>query len=183
MTAAGTTDKATVQTLSPQALKGLLDSGKAVELIDVRTPVEYRGAHLAAARNLPLDKLDVEAIKAERAGSMDQPLYVVCQSGARSRKACEGLLAAGIVAVCIEGGIPACEIAGIPVTRGKQGMSLERQVRIGAGSLVASGVLLGVLVNPWFLAIPGFVGCGLIFAGVTDWCGMGLLLAKMPWNR
>ena len=73
--------------------------------------------------------------------------------------------------------------AGLPVDRGTaKVMSLERQVRIGAGSLVLLGVILGLLVNPYFIALSGFVGAGLIFAGLTDWCGMGLLLAKAPWN-
>ncbi len=184
MTAIDTaSEKATVRSITPEELKGLLALGHAIELIDVRTPVEYRGAHVTAASNKPLDKLDAEAIKAARADCADQPLYVVCQSGARSHKACEQLLASGVVAVSVEGGTPACEKAGVPITRGKAVISLERQVRIGAGSLVALGVLLGALVNPWYLVVPGFVGCGLIFAGVTDWCGMGLMLAKMPWNR
>lgn len=173
----------TVQTISPAKLKALLDSGHMLDLIDVRTPVEYRGAHVTKAMNMPLDSLDADALKSKRSGHADQPIYIVCQSGARSHKACERLLQSGVPAVSVEGGTQACVQAGLPVTRGKRTMSLERQVRIGAGSLVASGVLLGVLVNPWILIVPGFVGCGLIFAGVTDWCGMGLLIAKMPWNR
>jgi hypothetical protein len=62
-------------------------------------------------------------------------------------------------------------------------MSLERQVRIAAGSLVVLGTVLGAFVHPAFLGLPAFVGAGLIFAGVTDTCGMGMLLARMPWNR
>jgi rhodanese-related sulfurtransferase len=177
------TDPSNIQTISPDELKRKYDSGDALDLIDVRTPVEYRGKRITVARNVPLDTLDAEAIKAQRANSGDQPLYVVCHSGGRSRKACEVLLAAGVAAICIEGGTPACEKAGVPTVSDQRVISLERQVRIAAGSLVASGVLLGVLVNPWFLIVPGFVGCGLVFAGVTDWCGMGMLLAKMPWNR
>ena len=71
----------------------------------------------------------------------------------------------------------------MPVTRGTtKVISLERQVRIAAGSFVLTGVLLAIFVHPYFIAIPAFVGTGLIFAGITDWCGMGLLLAKLPWN-
>jgi hypothetical protein len=62
-------------------------------------------------------------------------------------------------------------------------ISIERQVRIGAGTLVLTGVLLGAYVDPAFYGLSGFIGAGLIFAGVTDWCGMGLLIAKAPWNR
>lgn len=174
---------ATVNTITPEELKRILDSGQAVDLIDVRTPVEYRAVHVTTARNIPLDTINVGAVNAQRTGPSHEPLYVVCQSGGRSGKACTALLESGIVAVSVEGGTPACEKAGIPVTRGQKTISLERQVRIAAGSLVALGVALAALVSPWFLIIPGFVGCGLVFAGVTDFCGMGLLLAKMPWNK
>lgn len=173
----------TVQTITPDELKRILDTGQTIDLLDVRTPVEYRTVHITAARNVPLDTLDAEAIKAQRTSPSHEPLYVVCQSGGRSSKACAALAGSGIVAVSVEGGTPACEKAGLPVTRGQQTISLERQVRIGAGALVVIGVVLSVLFSPWFLLIPGFVGCGLVFAGVTDFCGMGLLLAKMLWNN
>lgn len=173
----------TLQTITPDELKHILASGQTVDLIDVRTPAEYRTVHLTAARNAPLDTLDAEAVKSLRVGPSHEPLYVVCQSGSRSDKACVALLESGIVAVSVEGGTPACEKAGLPVTRGRQIISLERQVRIAAGALVALGVALSALLSPWFLIIPGFVGCGLVFAGVTDWCGMGLMLAKLPWNK
>ena len=73
--------------------------------------------------------------------------------------------------------------AGLPVVRGKKAVSLERQVRIAAGSLVVIGVALGLLVHPVLFGLSGFVGAGLVFAGVTDTCGMGMMLARMPWNR
>ena len=84
----------------------------------------------------------------------------------------------------VEGGIGALDNAGASLQKG-QGtiMSLERQVRIAAGSLVVIGVALGTLVNPWFYGLSGFVGAGLVFAGVTDTCGMGMMLARMPWNN
>ena len=154
-----------------------------IALIDVRTPMEYAGVHVEAARNVPLGGLDPEAVKRDRVGAGESPVYVVCQSGGRSRQACEKLVAVGVVAVSVEGGTPACERVGLAVKRGRQMMSLERQVRIAAGALVATGTALSAVVSPWFLVVPGFVGCGLMFAGVTDWCGMGLMLAKMPWNR
>jgi predicted branched-subunit amino acid permease len=74
--------------------------------------------------------------------------------------------------------------AGLPVVKGsKSAISIERQVRIGAGSLVLIGVILGFLIHPAFFGLTAFIGAGLVFAGVTDWCGMGLLLARAPWNR
>ena len=112
-----------------------------------------------------------------------EPVYLICRSGSRGKQACEKLLSAGYENVVnVEGGTLAWEKAGLPVRRGKKVISLERQVRIAAGSLVLLGSLLGLL-SPWFFALPAFVGAGLVFSGVTDTCGMGLLLAKMPWNR
>jgi rhodanese-related sulfurtransferase len=112
------------------------------------------------------------------------PLYVVCKSGQRSEQACKQLAADDPnLVIRVDGGMNALEGTGIPVVHGKKAMSLERQVRIAAGFLVATGTALGAFVHPGFLGIPAFVGVGLMFAGITDWCGMGLLIAKMPWNR
>lgn len=171
-------------TISPQELASLRRAGKPIELIDVRTPVEFREVHVEFARNVPLDQLDPEAIKARRNGNADQPLYVVCRSGSRGRQACEKLVAAGLANVVnVEGGTIACEAAGLPVVRGKQAISLERQVRIAAGMLVIIGSALGFWVHPYWIGLAAFVGAGLMFAGITDTCGMAMLLARMPWNR
>ena len=83
----------------------------------------------------------------------------------------------------MDGGMRAWLDAGLPVNRGVQRMSLERQVRIAAGFLSATGGVLALLVSPWFAAVPAFVGTGLVFAGVTDTCAMGMLLARLPYNR
>jgi len=173
----------TVTTISPRQLADLCTSGK-IDLIDVRTPVEYRELHATDARNMPLDRLDPVALMQARNGSKDEPLYVICRSGSRGRQACEKFLAAGFTNVVnVEGGTLAWAECGLPVVQGMKAISLERQVRMAAGSLVLLGVLLGWLVHPAFLALSAFVGAGLVFAGVTDTCGMGLLLARMPWNR
>ena len=173
----------TVTTISPQQLAELCKSGK-IDLIDVRTPVEFRELHAAAARNVPLDRLDPAAVMQARNGSKDEPLYLICRSGSRGRQACEKFLAAGFTNVVnVEGGTLACVEAGLPVVRGKKAISLERQVRIAAGSLVLLGVLLGWLVHPAFFGLSAFVGAGLVFAGITDTCGMGMMLARMPWNQ
>jgi rhodanese-related sulfurtransferase len=173
-----------VPTISPEELEGLRRQGRPVDLIDVRTPAEYREVHAEPARLVPLDGLDPKAVMEARGGPEDRPLYLICRSGARGRQACERFHAAGFTnAVNVEGGTLAWERAGLPVVRGKRTVSLERQVRIAAGSLVVLGTVLGAFVHPGFLALPAFVGAGLIFAGVTDTCGMGMLLARMPWNR
>jgi rhodanese-related sulfurtransferase len=172
-----------VPTITPARLEELRAAGEAVEMIDVRTPVEFRELHVASARNVPLDRLDPAAVRQERVGSTETPLYVICRSGGRGRQACEQLLAAGLNAVNVEGGTLACVDAGLPVVRGKKVISLERQVRIAAGLLILLGAVLGWLVHPALVGLSAFVGGELVFAGVTDTCGMGMLLARMPWNR
>ena len=111
-------------------------------------------------------------------------MYIICRSGGRSLQACERFLKAGYTNVVnVEGGTLACQTVGLPLAQGKKAISLERQVRIAAGSLVLLGLVLGWLVHPYFLGLSAFVGAGLVFAGVTDTCGMGMLLARMPWNQ
>ena len=158
-----------------------MQSGEAIELIDVRTPAEYREVHAEGARLVPLDTLDPRTVHREAAG---RPLVFLCKSGNRAAKACEQLVAAGVAdAVIVEGGTSAWVAAGLPVVRGKKTMALERQVRIAAGALVAISVGFSLWVHPAFIALSGFVGLGLVFAGVTDTCAMGMLMARMPWNR
>ena len=172
-----------VQTISPSQLGELVKSGRSVNVIDVRTPLEFREVHATCAKNIPLDKLDPEEIAKTRNGSGDA-LYVICKSGARGKQACEKLTAAGQSNVVnVDGGTAAWEQAGLPVVRGQKAMSLERQVRIAAGSIVFTGVLLSHFVHPSFIWLSGFIGAGLVFAGVTDTCGMGMVIAKMPWNQ
>jgi rhodanese-related sulfurtransferase len=159
------------------------ESGKKVELLDVRTPVEFREIHVDFARNVPLDRLDAQSLPAERNGSARDTLYVICRSGSRGKQACERLSAAGLNVVNVEGGTLAWEAAGLPVIRGKKAISLERQVRIVAGFLVLVGAILAITVHPYFAGLSAFIGAGLMFAGLTDTCGMAMLLARMPWNQ
>ncbi len=170
--------------IKPQELAELCKTAKKIDLIDVRTPVEYREVHVDIARNVPLDQLDPAAVMQARNGSASDPLYLICRSGSRGQQACEKFAKAGYSnAVNIEGGTLACVEAGVPVIRGKKSMSLERQVRIAAGALVLLGAVLGWLVHPGFIGLSAFVGAGLVFSGITGTCGMGMILARMPWNR
>ena len=151
-------------------------------LLDVRTPAEFESAHAPHARNIPLDRLDPNSLPQifQRDGI---PVAVICQSGTRGQIACEKLAGAGWNAINVEGGMSAWEAAGLPLVRGRKMISLERQVRIVAGFLVFIGVALGWFVHPAFFGLSAFIGAGLMVAGFTDFCGMGLLLAKMPWNQ
>ena len=156
-----------IATISPSTLADLRRKGEQVTLIDVRTPAEFGEVHVEFARNMPLDRLEARDVAA-LAG--DGPAYFVCKSGGRSAKACEKLLAAGLTnVVSVEGGTAACEAAGVPVVRGRKVMSLERQVRIAAGALVAIGAALAAFGPDlaWQrigAGLAGFVGCGLVFA-------------------
>jgi rhodanese-related sulfurtransferase len=173
-----------VATISPKQLAELRQSQAKVELIDVRTPVEYREVHVDIAQNVPLDQLDPAALVQARNGPANSPLYLICRSGSRGQQACEKFLKAGFTNVVnVEGGTMACVEAGLPVIRGKSAISLERQVRIAAGLLVIIGSALGYFAHPYWIGLPAFVGAGLTFAGITDTCGMGMILARMPWNQ
>jgi len=164
-------------TITPTALRDLLSSEPDAVVIDVRTPLEFREVHATGAKNLPLDSLDPASLPEGR------PVYILCRSGQRATRAAEKF-SPGQQPVVVEGGTLAWVEAGLPVVRGeKKVIGLERQVRIAAGSLVLTGFLLGWFIHPYFFFLSGFVGAGLTFAGITDWCGMGLLLAKAPWNK
>jgi rhodanese-related sulfurtransferase len=172
-----------VKSISPRELQSIKAAGQCVDLIDVRTPMEFREVHADCARNVPLDTLDPAQVVQNRGEPNGQPVYMICRSGGRSKQACDRFLTAGFPeVVSVEGGTLAWIEAGLPVIRGAKVISLERQVRIAAGLLVLVGTILG-FVHAGFLALSAFVGAGLIYAGLTDRCGMGLLLARMPWNH
>ena len=149
-------------------------------LLDVRTPAEYGEAHIEGAVLHPLSELDAAAVQ-ELAAGKDR-CVVVCRSGNRARQAAEKLSDKVPNLVVLEGGVVAWESAGLPLIRGKKAIALERQVRIAAGGLVLLGVILGATVHPGWYGLSAFIGAGLVFSGVTDTCGMALMLAKMPWN-
>lgn len=173
-------------TVAPQDVEHLLRDGRPVRLIDVRTPGEYVAVHAAGAVSVPLDRLDAASVPPPAGDAPeDQPVYVICQSGARGAVACRRLRDAGMTNVFnVEGGTKAWEKAGLPVVRGERAaVSLEGQARIVAGVLVLLGNFLGWQFHPALHAISAFIGAGLIFSGASGWCGTALILARMPWNR
>lgn len=173
-----------IPTITPRELHQRMEKGEDIELLDVRTPAEFQEVHARPARLEPLSSLDPKAVMAGRQGT-DQPLYVICKAGSRARQACEKFVQSGFEnVVCVEGGTEAWESAGLPVERGaSKVISLERQVRIAVGTLVAFGSILGLAVHPGFVFLALFCGLGLVFAGITDTCGMAMLIARMPWNQ
>jgi rhodanese-related sulfurtransferase len=167
-------------TISPRELPRLFINQSTV--IDVRTPAEFKSAHVKGAQLQPLDQLDAASF-CQTYGT-DNPVYVLCQSGKRACVASEKLMSAGHKnVIVVEGGTAAAIEHGLDINYGKGAISIERQVRIAAGGFVLIGTLLGLFVHAGFFGIPAFVGAGLVFAGITDTCGMNMLLAKCPWNR
>jgi rhodanese-related sulfurtransferase len=157
-------------------------AGEAIRLVDVRTPVEYRLVHAEGAELLPLQSLDDSAVKSLAGGK--SPIAVICKSGARARQAADRCAAAGIEDVLlVRGGTDAWVSAGLPAERERGVISLERQVRLIAGVMLIVFSVLALTVHPLWAIGTLFVGSGLAFAGATDWCGMALLLARMPWNQ
>ena len=168
--------------IRPDQLEGILREHPGIRLLDVRTPGEYESVHIRGAYNVPLDTLGEHGpdIRAH----VDEPVVLVCQSGQRARKAEEALQAAGMPNLhVLDGGVNGWVAAGKPVQRGRERISLERQVRMAAGALAATGGALAVVANPLFGLLPAFVGSGLVFAGVTDTCGMAMVLSRLPYNR
>ena len=158
-----------------------LAQGSAASVIDVRTGAEYESEHVPGSRLVPLHEL---AARADEVRATAAPRFLLCRTGARAAEAQRTLERLGIGGLTvIEGGLEALRAAGFATERGRARLSIERQTRIAAGSLALLGAVLGFLVHPLFHALSGFIGAGLLFAGVTDWCGMGLLLARAPWNR
>jgi rhodanese-related sulfurtransferase len=173
-----------MKSISANELKNLINSGKHIDLIDVRTPVEFRAMHVSVARNVPLDRLDPSDLRTAGGVSSD-PVYVVCRSGGRSLQACEKLLAAGVTNVInVEGGTMACASAGAPVIRGKSAIPLNCQVQIITGVAIMAGTIAALATaNLYWLSLPMVMGAGLVFSGLTNTCAMGTMLARMPWNQ
>jgi rhodanese-related sulfurtransferase len=169
-----------LNTITPDQAAQMLREGAA--LVDVREPDEHARERIPGARNLPLSRL-AEAELAVQAG---RPVLFHCRSGARTagQSAQLAAKACGCEAYVVEGGLEAWKRAGLPVALDRrQPLELMRQVQIAAGSMVVLGVALGALVAPGFYALAGFVGAGLVFAGVTGTCGLARILRLMPWNR
>jgi rhodanese-related sulfurtransferase len=152
-----------------------------VRLLDVRTPAEYETAHVPGSWNVPLAQLREH--RDELARHLDDEVVLVCRSGARAGQAEQALAGVGLPGLrVLEGGMTAWEASGAPVNRGRPTWELERQVRLVAGGLVASGVA-GSALAPRLKWLAGAVGTGLVVAAVTDTCAMGAALSRLPWNR
>jgi rhodanese-related sulfurtransferase len=166
--------------ISAQAARQLQAQG--AWLIDIRAPDEHARERMAGARSMPMERLGAQAWG-------DAPAAVVfhCRSGNRTRLNAQALAAAlppGCVGHVLDGGLDAWKAEGLPVLQdSRQPLALQRQVQLGAGGLALLGAVLGATVSPWWHLLSAFVGCGLIVAGATGFCGLARMLMKAPWNR
>jgi glyoxylase-like metal-dependent hydrolase (beta-lactamase superfamily II) len=166
-------------TIEARELRALVTDGAAPWLLDVRTPIEFESEHIDDSRNIPLDALDAQVDEIPEAADV----VVICRTGVRATIAAEALARAGRRSRVLEGGVQAWRRARLPLREGRKRLPVDRQVQLIAGSMVLTGVALGTLVNPWWLALSAFFGAGLTFAGATGTCGLAVVLLKMPWNR
>ena len=176
------TGEATALTMiPPKDAQALMAKDGRYKLLDVRGPLEYGEVHIKGSVNVPMDMV---TSKLDELGRSGEAYIVLCRTGNRSAMAADMLLQSGIRDVkVLDGGMTRWQKERLPVEKGVGGISIERQVRMAAGSVVLAGVALAVLIHPAFIAITVFVGCGLVYAGATDNCMMGMLLMKLPYNR
>lgn len=170
-----------IKIVDANTLKRWIDSGKAV-VVDVREPAEHAAENISGATLLSLGGIS----KSKLPETGGKKLVIHCRSGKRSTSACEKLLAEDpdLEIYNLEGGISAWSSAGHNVqSSGKFFLPLDRQVQLTIGVCVFAGSLLAYFVNPLFAILTGFFGAGLIFAGLSGYCGLAMVIAKMPWNQ
>jgi rhodanese-related sulfurtransferase len=150
------------------------------QLVDVRSASEFAAGHIPGAVNIPMDQIEARLDDLYH----NVPVVLVCQMGKRAEMTAHLLEPCRREISILAGGTNASVEAGLPLVRSvKTRWSLERQVRLGAGLLVLTGVVLARVLNPAWVVLSGFIGVGLIFAGLTDLCPMAMLLEKLPWNH
>jgi len=170
----------TLQTITPQDAHELIARGAL--LIDIRSADEHARERITQARHIPMSRINDGDLDIGAATTV----IFHCRSGNRTRLNARSLVdcAHGCAAYILDGGLDAWKKAGLPIEADfSQPLELQRQVQIAAGSLILLGTLLGAWVSPWFYIVPGFFGAGLIFAGITGFCGLARVLLAMPWNR
>ena len=167
--------------VSPDLLASWMAAGDTV-LVDVREDYEHAEERIDGAMLRPLSSFNADALRRD-AGSKRVVFH--CRSGSRSLDAAERYRQNGEVTFHLRGGVEGWKMAGKTVVQPAAAprLPIMRQVQITAGAVIVVGVGLGVMVSPWFHVLSGFVGFGLMFAGISGWCGLAKLLAAMPWNK
>ncbi|KOV73978.1 sulfurtransferase [Streptomyces sp. NRRL WC-3618] len=171
--------------ITPAALHQLVREGRGPRLLDVRTPAEFRTAHIPGAHNVPLDILREHRAEllSHLDSHLDEEVVLVCRSGARATQAEKALAEAGLSNLrVLDGGMNAWEATGAPANRGPERWDMERQVRLVAGSVVLVTGLAGIFL-PGAHLIGTAIGAGLTYAALSNSCAMGVLLSRLPYNR
>lgn len=167
-------------TIASTELQELLEKSESIQIIDVRSGSEFRAGHIPGSINIPHEEIPARLEDV----ADNKPLVLVCQTGTRANLACASILEHRKNATILDGGLTDWLKAKNPVVIGqKSNWSIERQVRFAAGLLVLVGLSLGHWVSPWLYLISAFIGTGLAVSGITNFCGMGILFSKMPWNQ
>lgn len=164
-----------------QEVNQMLDGDGECQVIDVREFSEFNSERIAEAQLMPLSNFEKHADEIDHS----KPVYLMCRSGNRAKQAADKLVKKGFTDIhVVEGGMVAWAGANLPLVKGESKVwSLERQVRFAAGGFVLTGILLSVFASPYFILLSAFIGAGLMFSALTDTCGMGMILARMPWNK
>lgn len=162
-------------------LNQIISDGGECQVIDVREFPEFSSERIDKAQLVPLSDFEKSSTDLDRS----KPTYLMCRSGNRAAQAADKLSSKGFTDVyVIKGGMLAWSNANLPVIKGDSKVwSLERQVRFAAGAIVLIGVLLATFISPYLILISAFIGAGLMFSAVTDTCAMGMVIARMPWNK
>ncbi len=172
-----------IKQIKPQQAKELLEKGEAC-IIDVRELSEHKAQSIRGACLIPIGEISAEKIPQQ---FINKKIILHCQRGGRSSRACSQLIQENpaLDIYNLEGGILGWSESGLATAcaTNKPVMSLERQVRLTAGAMVFAGSFLAIIVDPIFIIVPLFIGFGLAFTAIIDWCGMAKILAMMPWNK
>lgn len=174
-------EAASLEMVSPRNALALVGKDPQVRLLDVRSVLEFSQVHIKDSINIPIDMLST---KINDLSQTQQSYIVFCRTGNRSPMAADMLIQSGIHGVKVmQEGITRWQREGLPVIKGEGGISLERQVRLIAGSLVLLGIVMLWFVHWAFIFISVFISSGLIYSGLSDNCLMGMLLMKLPYNK
>ena len=168
----------TIRTIDAREARRLMEE-KGAKLVDIREPMEHARESIPGAELAPLSKMPMRAL------SSNPVVIFHCQGGNRTAANTDKLAACGVPEVYVlKGGLSGWKEAGLPTSLDRsKPIEMQRQVQIAAGSFVLLGLMLAVAISPWFAVLSAFIGAGLVFAGVSGWCGMAKVLAVMPWNR
>lgn len=171
----------TTNALAPEHLAADRSTRNELLVLDVRSAADFESAHIEGSYNVPFATLSEH--RDDVADRLDRDVVLVCRSGARAEQAESALAATASPNLhVLHGGIDAWRAAGYRVVEGAQRWDLERQVRLVAGSIVLTSVLVSTIVpaTKWLAA---GIGGGLTFAAVSNSCLMGRMLSKLPYNR